>query len=851
VSNVVIADPNLPIASILDELYRTLNNHNRVVLEAPPGAGKTTTVPLALLNAPWRGSKKILMLEPRRVAARAAAERMARLLGETVGERVGYSIRLEQKRSANTVIEVVTEGILTRRLQQDPELADTAIVIFDEFHERNIHSDLGLALCLQGQELFRDQHNPLKLLVMSATLNGEAVSTLMGKAPIIRSEGRTYPVQIHYGSTAKTGADITPAIVETVEQALQKHSGNVLVFLPGQKEIRTCAQRLNASLDTNIAILPLHGGIPPAEQQKALAPLSEHSQHSRKVVLATDIAETSLTIEGVNTVVDSGLARKPQFDPRTGMTRLHTVRLSKASSIQRAGRAGRLAAGNCYRLWSEDQQAALLPHTPPEIIHSDLSALALQLLQWGISDPEELQWLDAPAAPAYRQAIDLLRQLGAVSVDNTIPRLTKHGERLAGLPLQPRLAHMLVIADTQGLLKTASQLAALLSERLPQNGPGADIEYSLQVLQGTIHCPAQQRAWLRRVQQQAQHYLRAFSRTASTAKLNNAQVPGFLLACAYPDRIAQKRENSRHCYLLSNGRSARLNERDPLAGCDYLAIADLGGTNGQSDDRIFSACSLDPALFDQALQHLLKQRELVEWQNDKLLAEEHCCVGKLILSRRPLQTLSSEQRIQAVLNLLSTEGLGLLSWSNDILQWRARVQLLREQFPSHSPPWPDLSDEHLQCTMDSWLAPFLENVKKRADLKQLKLHSILETLLTWPQPQRLNELAPTRISVPSGSQLSIDYRAYPPVLEVKLQEMFGCKDTPTVANGQVKLLVHLLSPARRPLQITQDLEGFWNSSYEDVKKEMKGRYPKHPWPDNPWEHQATRYTKSKHARNKP
>lgn len=836
-----IVDASLPISAQLKTIAEALERHHQLVLEAPPGAGKTTSVPLALMEAPWRAGRKILVLEPRRIAARAAATRMAELLGEPLGHSVGYTIRLEKKVSANTIVEVVTEGVLTRRLQQDPELADTALVIFDEFHERNIHSDLGLALCLQARELFRDENNPLKLLVMSATLDGAAVSELLD-APVIRSEGRSYPVDIHYGHTSPQAANLTRVLVTTIIDALTQNRGNLLVFLPGQREIRDCAARLSPQLSETIALCSLHGGIPLYDQQQAIAPV-DGTRFERKIVLTTDIAETSLTIAGVNVVIDSGLARKPKFDPRTGMTRLQTVRISRASSEQRAGRAGRLAAGVCYRLWSREQHAQLLPHTAPEIAQADLAPLALQLLHWGVADPQELRWLDPPAAPAYQQALQLLRNLGAVHGEPHKPVLTVHGEKMAVLPTEPRLAHMLLIAAEQGLLPLAAQLAALLTERDPMHS--IDIQHSVQALHGEVHCANQHRPWLKRVEQQARQYRQQVITASDTSTIPDSWQISYLLASAFPDRIAKKRANSRHQYLLSNGRSARLPETDALAGEEWLAIVELGGQTGQREDTIYRATALAPDLFDTHLQHLMQERDYCDWQDGRLVAQRQTCIGQIVVTRHPLLQLSDQQYQQAVLAYVRQRGLTTLPWTPELRQWQSRVALVRKQRPEHTPAWPDVSDQHLLQTMDDWLAPFVSDIRKQADINQLPLRTILENLLPWPLTQQLNELAPERIQVPSGSNLRIDYVASPPVLEVKLQEMFGCKHTPTVVDGRVTLLVHLLSPARRPLQITQDLEGFWNTSYQDVKKEMKGRYPKHPWPDNPWEAQATRFTKKR------
>ncbi|SMF52173.1 ATP-dependent helicase HrpB [Alteromonadaceae bacterium Bs31] len=833
----------LPINEILVQIKQALIEKNELVIEAPPGAGKTSTVPLALLDAPWRGSKKILMLEPRRVAARSAAERLASLLGEKPGHRVGYTIRLEKKTSKHTCIEVLTEGVLTRRLQSDPELSDTAAIIFDEFHERNIHSDLGLALCLQSRELFRDKDNPLKLIAMSATIDAEAIAALL-HAEKITSKGKAFPVDIHYKPTAfKVSDSLEDEVLECIQLALARHTGNILVFLPGQGEIRRLATLLSNLNHKDLGVYPLHGSLSFSEQNAAIAPLPADSPYKRKIVLSTDLAETSLTIEGVNIVIDSGFTRKPQFDARTAMTRLHTLRISQASAKQRAGRAGRLAAGVCFRLWSAEQHAQLQSHSKPEILQADLTPLALQLLQWGVSEPRELSWLDAPPAAAFAQAQDLLSELGAVEKRGEHFILTEHGEEMSTLPAEPRLAHMLIQASKYGLINLASQVAALLSERRPYSQ--TDIEYGIDLLRGNIACGAQQKNWLKRCQQQAKIFQQLIKHQEAENKISVRDAIGFLLACAFPDRIARRRENSRNNYLLSNGRSAKLAANDALTSHEWLVTAELGGQSGQREDKIFSAAALNPALFDTKLKNLCAEAELVEWRDDRLLAEKQLCVGKIIVKKYPLKNVAVEHFQQATLALVKKHGVLILPWDKDCRQWQARVCLLRKAFPDSDPAWPDISDSELVETLDKWFLPFAGNIRSRADLKTLPLLRCLESMLTWPQLQQLKELAPERLKVPSGSSYSIDYSQTPPVLQVKLQEMFGCTSTPTVASGKIKLLVHLLSPARRPLQVTQDLEGFWKSSYQDVKKEMKGRYPKHPWPDDPLQALPTRATKKK------
>lgn len=840
---------SLPIHTVLPSLCDALLNRDEAVLEAPPGAGKTTCVPLAMLEQGWLGQQKILMLEPRRLAARAAAERMAELLGEPVGQRVGYRVRLDTCVSENTQIEVVTEGILTRMLQNDPSLEGIGILIFDEFHERSLDADLGLALALQGRELFGDlREQPLKLLVMSATLDGAQISGLLAdssgvNAPVISSEGRMHPVTIHYGAPYQYGERIADRVVRTVQQAVADETGSILVFLPGQGEIRQVHQRLQdiyAERD-EILLTPLFGDLKLNEQRRAIAPAPPGK---RKIVLATSIAETSLTIDGVRVVIDSGLSRLPAFDPNTGMTRLHTQRLSKASATQRMGRAGRLEPGSCYRLWSQSQQDELRAFTPPEIEQADLAPLVLQLLRWGVDNPADLQWLNAPAIAPYQQALDLLVRLKAVDGN----QLTTHGETMASLPTHPRLAHMILMGQRYGLGGLACDLAALLAERdVIYQGP-ADMQLRLQLLHGELQADRGQKALLQRIKQQAKQFHRLLRDIKSETHVDNPSDErwlGFLLACAYPDRIAHSRREGGSDYKLSNGRSASFADIDGLQKSPWIVVANLGGRKGQSVDRIFLAASLDQALFESELADMVELRTQVEWskQQDKLLAEKQRCIGALVLEREPLTDLDPQTKQDALLDVVRQRGLSLLNWNDDLCQWCARIELLRSV--DIATDWPDMSDAGLLASVNEWLAPYLDQVNHLKDFAALDLKTVLAARLPWPLPQTLDEQAPLRYPVPSGSNISIDYTQNPPVLAVKLQEMFGCLQTPTIANGRIALMVHLLSPARRPLQVTQDLAGFWQGSYEEVKKEMKGRYPKHPWPDNPLKAIATAKTKKR------
>lgn len=839
----------LPIESVLAGLKSALQQRHEAILEAPPGAGKTTRVPLALLDEPWLAGRKILMLEPRRIAARTAAHRMASLLNESAGQTVGYRMRLDNKTSRATRIEVITEGILTRMLQQDPSLDDIGLVIFDEFHERSLDSDLALSLCLKGRELFRDAANPLKLLVMSATLDSNAIASLLDDAPVVRSEGRTYPVDIHYGQTTKPGERITDRMTATLKQALTDNpDSSILAFLPGQGEIHRTTEALAEWLLERklrgVHLRPMYGNLTLEEQQQAIAPLANPDE--RKVVLATNIAETSLTIEGVDVVVDSGLVREARFDPGTGMTGLHTSRISRASSTQRAGRAGRLAPGKCYRLWNASQQEQLTAHSTPEILRADLAPLALQLLQWGVDDPAELRWLDAPPSGPWQQALDLLATLGAIERKGNTSVLTAHGQAMAALPVHPRLAHLLICGMQTGHLPAAAHLASLLSERNPFSQDNPDISQPLDILAGKAKCPPQQQGWLQRTRQLANQFVEQIrSQPLPESDVNlllpAAQIHGYLLACAYPDRIARRRHSGG--YQLANGRSADLPAKHALGNASWLAIAEVSSLAGSKSDTIRSAATLDDKLFTSALVDQVHTQTVVEWDSKakRFIAEEQHKIGALVLQRKALQNIPNEVKATALIGFIRKQGLDLLPWQAEHEQWCARVNLLRRVEPGQA--WPNVTREHLLTTLENWLAPYLTDVNTLADFKKLDLAAILSAVLPWELQQRLDQLAPKRLEAPSGHAIPIDYSQSPPVLAVKLQEMFGCQETPTIAQGKVALIVHLLSPAGRPLQITQDLAGFWRTSYHDVKKDMKGRYPKHPWPDDPLQAIATRKLK--------
>ncbi|MDT3424224.1 ATP-dependent helicase HrpB [Pseudomonas protegens] len=830
---------SLPIDEVLPALRTALATRHEAVLEAPPGAGKTTRVPLALLDQDWLAGQTILMLEPRRLAARAAAERLASELGEKVGETVGYRIRLDSKVGPRTRIEVVTEGILTRRLQDDPALEGVGLLIFDEFHERSLDADLALALSLSGRELFRDEQ-PLKILLMSATLEGERLSTLLGDAPILRSEGRMYPVTQRWGRPFQPGEFIEPRVVQTVLEALNDESGSLLVFLPGQAEIRRVHQQLAEALGerSEILLCPLHGELDLAAQRAAIDPAPSGK---RKVVLATNIAETSLTINGVRVVVDAGLARVPRFDPGSGMTRLDTQRISRASATQRAGRAGRLEPGVCYRLWSADQQEQLAAYASAEILQADLAGLALQLARWGVT-PNQLVWLDAPPSAAYAQAQDLLVRLGALNDDGS---LTRHGQAMAELPAHPRIAHLLLRGQSLGLAPMACDVAALLGERDILRGAGADLHSRLVLLGGEERAVRGAQGGVQRARQLARQY-RGYLRGQPEAAVADPEHPrwfGALLALAYPDRVAQQRRPGGAEYRLANGRAALFSETDSLMKQPWLVIADLGSRQGQREERIYLAADFDPVLFDSVLAEQVRQVDQLDWDEREgvLRAERQRKVGELVLSREPLSGLDESARTQALVNLVRRKGLELLPWTPELRQWQARVALLRQLDleATGASQWPDVSDGALLKGLEQWLQPYLGNVSRLSHFANLELAGIIHNLLPWPLPQRLDELAPHHLTVPSGSSIRLDYSEHPPILAVRLQELFGLAQTPRIAGGRQVVKLHLLSPARRPVQVTQDLANFWRSTYAEVKKDLKGRYPKHYWPDDPLIAEAT------------
>jgi len=827
--------PQLPIQPILPAL-KTALAQGSAVLSAPPGSGKTTIVPLALLDQPWLTNKKILILEPRRLAARTAAARMAALLGEQIGETVGYQIRFDRRIGPGTRIEVLTEGVLTRRLQTDAALADVGLIIFDEFHERSIHADLGLALCLDLCQLKDD----LRLLVMSATLDAQPLAKLLGNAPVLTGQGSQFEVRIEYLQREPRGriAGITAA---GVRQVVREQHGDILVFLPGAGEIREVHNLLRDDpVCSALVIAPLFGDLAQKEQDRALLP---DPDGRRRIILATSIAETSLTIEGVGCVVDSGWSRLPSFNPASGLSTLTTVRVSKAAADQRAGRAGRLGPGFCLRLWTRGEHHSLPSFHPPEILNVDLAHLALELALWGVADPGELRWLDPPRSGPWQQARELLRSLGALDATG---RITAAGRQLAELPLHPRLGHMLLTGRAMGHAALSCDLAALLSERDLMRHNGAIATASLET---RLHLLETWRrkggAWVsredgdpvlcRRIDQAARQWLRLLGDSPGTRDL---AAIGSLLVAAYPDRIARQRPGQRERYLLASGRGAFLAPTDTLAASEYLVVPHLDA--GQREGRIFLAESVDIEELRRQHSHLLTTTEQVDWDDAqaKVVAVRRVCLGEIVVAETPLADVDPEAARQALLTGIRRMGLVCLPWNREARQMQARVQCLRTWRPEAD--WPDLRDEVLVEDL-GWLEPYLAGIGKAAQLSRINLVAIFTAMLGWDRRQRMEREAPVAITVPSGSTIRIEYRIdEPPLLAVRIQEMFGLAATPAICGGTGPVLLYLLSPARRPIQVTTDLAGFWQRGYPEVKKELKGRYPKHYWPDDPLIAEPTR-----------
>jgi len=818
-----------PVSEILPQLKQKLFQEKIIVLQAPPGAGKSTIVPLEISNEPWLQGKKIIMLQPRRLAARSVATRMAELRNEKPGETIGYRIRFENVIGKNTRIEVVTEGILTRMLQTDNALEGIGLVIFDEFHERSLHADLALALCLQSQQVLR---NDLRILLMSATLESEKISSILN-APVIQSTGRQFPIELKYDAVEK---DEPVAISATrfIRRALKEQSGDILVFLPGAGEIRR-VQEILESENAGTEIFPLYGDLPFQKQREAILP---NKNGLRKIVLATSIAETSLTIEGITTVIDCGLSRVPKFDPRSGLTQLETVRVTQDAADQRAGRAGRLGPGVCYRLWAKATHQFLSPARQPEILEADLAPLMLELFNWG-TEASELKWITPPPNGTVNQAVDLLDQLGAIEKNKITPR----GKEMLRLPTHPRIAHLLLSADNVKEKALATDVAALLEERdpLPKES-GCDLALRVEILRkwrSGERVNAEKNV-LDRIERLASNWRKIFGLATDNSLFTDTDA-GKLLMEAYPERIAKQTEKFSSRYKLANGRVAKLQDHDPLIQKTWLSVAsvDLGSNEG----KIFLAAPVN----EKDLLLLTKENILVKWDNERgaIVATTEKQIGVLTLSSKTLSNIEESLRTKVLCNALRKEGLRLLNWDEPQIQWQSRVMSLRKWRPEQG--WPDVSTETLQQNTEDWLGSYLIGVNNRSDFQRLNLDAILTGLLPWDLQQQFIKLAPEKLSVPSGSMIKIEYspEGEAPVISVRLQEVFGLLETPSVNEGRTKVILHLLSPGYKPVQVTQDLKSFWQTTYHEVRKELRMRYPRHHWPEDPWTAEAVRGVKRK------
>ena len=859
-TNGVVIAPSpaaLPVDEALPRLTAALGAHRAAVLVAPPGAGKTTRVPLVLAAEPWAAGRKILVLEPRRLAARAAAERMAATFGEKVGETVGLRVRFGSKVSRATRIEIVTEGVFTRLILDDPELAGVAAVLFDEFHERSLDADLGLALARDVQQGLRED---LRLLVMSATLDAARVARLLGDAPVIASEGRAFPVETRYAGRNPRLA-IEQQVADATARALRAESGSALVFLPGAAEIRRTETLLRERVDAATDIVPLYGALDRDTQDRAIAP-SPPGQ--RKVVLATSIAETSITIDGVRIVIDCGLARVPRYEPATALTRLETVRVSRAAADQRRGRAGRTRPGVCIRLWDEPQTASLEPFARPEILSTDLSSFVLDLAAWGVADPATLAFLDPPPPAALNEAQALLRELGALDDSG---RITDEGRRLRALPLPPRFARMLVDAAAEGAAQLAAEIAAVVSER-GLGGDDVDLTHRVAALRRDRSARGQEARrmaarWAELADRGDEPKAMAkhgrgegydkrtipddlpLSRHAARVDLplnggGNEPSAGTLLALAYPDRIAKNRGDGDGGFVLANGRGARVDPASPLSREPYLAIAELSGTAQRA--RILLAAPIGAEEIATRFAERVQARDETTFDaaSAGLRARRTRRLDALVLSDAPLTVTPSPETAAMLARGVAQLGLDRLPWSKALTQWRERVTFLRR---AEGEEWPDLSDAVLAASADAWLAPSLAEKTALAQLGGDELANALQALLPWPLRRRLEAEAPTHFDAPSGSRVPIDYGTDEPKLAIRVQELFGLDRHPTIAGGRVPLVIELLSPAHRPVQVTRDLPGFWRGSYAAVRSELRGRYPKHPWPDDPLAAPATRRAK--------
>jgi ATP-dependent helicase HrpB len=818
---------DLPITEVIPEVKKVLVRENTLIVNAPPGAGKSTLLPLALMNEPWLAGKKIIMLEPRRLATKAVATRMADLLGEQVAQSVGYRIRFENRTSKQTQIEVVTEGILTRMIHSDNSLEGVGLVIFDEFHERSIHADVAMALCRETQQILRPD---LRIMVMSATLDMPQLTKLLN-AQAIQSQGKQYPVEVVY--TGETDEFLLPEMTaRTILKAVREKEGDVLAFFPGQGEIKKCEELLKREL-RDFAIHPLYGQLTPSQQHSAIVP---NKQDKRKIVLATSIAETSLTIEGIKIVVDTGFGRTSRFDPNSGLSRLETVKISKDSADQRAGRAGRLSPGTCYRMWSKNIHESLSDHRSPEILEADLAPLLLDMAQWGIIDIQQLTWLTVPPKGTLAQASDTLHQVEALENG----KITAHGKKIHELPCHPRIAHMLLWAEERDVVPLATDIAAILEEKdpLPKEA-GIDINLRIEALRRFRRNDGQGNV-LGRIEKIASSYRKLFDVEADNGKFDAFET-GILLAHAYPERIAYARPGNNAQFQLSNGKLAQASHRDDLAHEAWLAIAHVDARQGMG--KIFMASPLNP----KDLMPLVKETEIISWDTQKggLIATRDLRIGSIVLQSKALPDPDESYRVQAICNAIKKEGESLLNFDEDTQEWQSRVMSLRKWRPLEN--WPDVSTVALLMNSETWLGPYLNHIKRADELKKLNLKEILHNSLDWDKQGALEKLAPTRIKVPTDSLIKIQYamNGAQPVLAVRLQEVFGMQDTPFINEGKTAVIMHLLSPGYKPVQITSDLRSFWNNTYFEVKKELKSRYPKHSWPEDPLKAEAVRGVKKK------
>lgn len=807
----------LPVTEIIETVQQHLLQHNTLIVQAPPGAGKSTLLPLVLLNEPWLQGQKIIMLEPRRLAAKSIAARMSQLYGTATGNTIGYRIRFENKVSADTQIEVVTEGILTRMLHSDNALQGVGLVIFDEFHERSIHADVAMALCREAQQVLRPD---LRMLVMSATLNMPQLTRLL-QAPVVQSEGKQYPVEMIYagGQDERLLPEVTARLII---KALREQEGDALVFLPGEGEIRKCAELLKPEL-RDIAIHPLYGMLPFGEQQAAIVP---NKQGKRKVVLATSIAETSLTIEGVRIVVDTGYGRIQRFDPKSGLSRLETVQISKDSADQRAGRAGRLSAGVCYRMWTAATHERLAEHRVPEIVEADLASVMLDMAVWGVNDIQQLTWLTPPPKAHVMQANDILHQIGALENG----KVTEHGKQIHQLACHPRIAHMLLMAQTEHAQQLATDIAAVLEERdpLPREA-GIDINLRVEALRrGRGNNGLGNK--FSRIEKVAQSYRNLLKVEADNGPVDSYET-GLLLAYAYPERIAFARPGNNAQFQLANGKYAVAGHRDDLSNEPWLAVAHMDTRDGLG--KIFLASPLNP----KDLRPLVKEQEVITWDTRKggLVASKDLRIGSIVLQSKPLPAPNEQFLTQAIAKAIQTEGEQLLNFDETMQQLQCRIQSLQQW--NGDELWPDVSTASLLLVNMDWLGGYYVGVKKNEDLKRINLSEALLQWLPWEQQQLLEKLAPAKLKVPSGSMIPIHYlpNGETPVLSVRLQEVFGLLETPRINNGHTPVVMHLLSPGFKPVQVTSDLKSFWQNTYFEVKNELKRRYPKHAWPDNPLE----------------